>query len=463
MMRLKKYSYIHFIIKFLRFDYEKILTLGYISRHPHRQLLLGYFSYLLIGTLLLCLPFTTTQFVPVIDNLFTITSAVSTTGLSTVNPATSYTFWGQLVILLFIQIGGMGYMTISSFVMFRLTKHFTAIKRGILNAEFTTPGGLKLHSLVQSIIAFTFLFEIAGTISLYFFFTQSGVEHALWPAIFHSVSSFCTAGFSTFSNNLLGFTTNWGVNITIMILSYAGAMGFIVMTDLWKKLTLKDYRITFTTKNILIITFILSLWGTLQLFFGEPNLKSYEPADRFIISLFQTMSALTTVGFNSVNLGVFLPVTLLTLTSIMYFGASPSGTGGGLKSTTISAILAFVKCKLSMERDVYIWGKRLPTYRVDTALTTFVLYTAILFFASYILTMVEPGNDYVPYLFESASALGTVGLTTGITGSLTIPGKFILIALMYIGRVGVLTIGFSMLRRMEKRTAPMLKDEDLAV
>lgn len=458
-----RFSSIHLIIKLLRFDYEKLLTLGYISKHPHRQLLLGYFSYILIGTLLLCLPFTTTKSISLVDNLFSVTSAVSTTGLASVDVATSYTFWGQLVILLFIQLGGLGYMTISSFVMFRLTKHFTSIKRGILTAEFTTPGDIKLQSLVQSIVVFTFLFELAGTIALYIFFTHSGVENPLWPAVFHSISSFCTAGFSTFSNNLMGFTTHWGVNLTVMVLSYAGAMGFIVMTDLWKKLTQRDYKITFTTKNILVVTLILSLWGTFQLFFEEPGLKCYAPAERLLVSLFQTMSALTTVGFNTINLGLLLPISLLTLTSIMYFGASPSGTGGGLKSTTITATLAFVKCKLSMERDVYISGKRLPTYRVDTALTTFVLYTAILFFGSYLLTMVEPGNDYVPYLFESASALGTVGLSTGITGALTIPGKLILILLMYIGRVGVLTIGFSMLRRMEKRTAPMLKDDDLAV
>jgi trk system potassium uptake protein TrkH len=153
----------------------------------------------------------------------------------------------------------------------------------------------------------------------------------------------------------------------------------------------------------------------------------------------------------------------------MYFGASPSGTGGGLKSTTITATIAYVKCKLGEKRNIYISGHKLPTFRVDNALTTFVLYTAILFFGSYILTAVEPSDDYVQYLFESASALGTVGLSTGITPTLTSAGKMILIILMYIGRVGVLTIGFSMMKRMEKKTVSaikemkVLKNDDLAV
>lgn len=459
----KKSSRIHFIIKSLRFDYEKLFTFGYMSKNPHRQLLLGYFSYIVIGTLLLCLPFAVNTRISLIDNMFNIASAVSTTGLATVDVSADYTFFGQLVILLFIQLGGLGYMTISSFVMFRLTKHFTTIKRGILTAEFSTPGDLKIQTLLQSIVTFTVLFEVIGAIVLYFLFSKSGASDPVWAAIFHSISAFCTAGFSTFPDNLVGFSDNWGVNLTVMALSYSGAMGFIVMLDLWKKLTVKGYQITFTTKNILVVTLVLTLWGTTQMYFQEPVIESFAPGHRFLVSIFQTMSSLTTVGFNTVNLGNFLPITLLTLTSIMYFGASPSGTGGGLKSTTITAVLAFVKSKLGKERDVSLMGKRLPTYRVDNALTTFVLYTSVLFFGSYILTMVEPGDDYIPYLFESASALGTAGLSTGISSQLTDPGKCIIILLMYIGRVGVLTIGFSMLKRMQKRAEPLLKDDDLAV
>ncbi|HAC21660.1 MAG TPA: hypothetical protein DCF91_06125 [Porphyromonadaceae bacterium] len=174
------------------------------------------------------------------------------------------------------------------------------------------------------------------------------------------------------------------------------------------------------------------------------------------------MSALTTVGFNTVNIGLLMPITLMSLTMIMYFGASPSGTGGGLKTTTLSATVAFVQSKLGFHRNVTLCGRILPTYRVDTALATFVLYTTIVFLGSYVLTATEK-FDYLSLLFESASALGTVGISTGITPELSSAGKCVLIVLMYIGRVGVLTLGYSMLYRMKQRTKQIYKNDDLAI
>ncbi len=196
----------------------------------------------------------------------------------------------------------------------------------------------------------------------------------------------------------------------------------------------------------------------------EPALKPYAYYDRFLISLFHTMSALTTVGYNTVNLGNLIPISLMTLTLIMFFGASPSGTGGGLKSTTTSAVFAFVKSKLSMKRDIYLFGHRLPTYRVDNALTTLILYSFFLLAGSYLLSATDPDKDYMQLIFEAASALGTVGLSTGITAGLSAAGKIVLIFLMYFGRVGVLTIGFAMLMRMKERTKPLFEqEEDLAI
>jgi trk system potassium uptake protein TrkH len=164
------------------------------------------------------------------------------------------------------------------------------------------------------------------------------------------------------------------------------------------------------------------------------------------------MSALTTVGYNTVNVADFLPVSLMTVTLIMYFGASPSGTGGGLKSTTISAVFAYVKSKLSLQRDTYLFKHRIPTYRVDNALTTVLLYSFVLIFGSYLLSATERDISYIQLIFEAGSALGTVGLSTGITAELSAWSKIILVFLMYIGRVGVLTIGYSMLLRMRSRT-----------
>jgi len=451
------------ILRYLRYDFETILTFGFTSRHPYRQLSLGYFSYIIFGTLLLSVPFMTNSDVGLLDNIFTATSAISTTGLSTVDVSSSYNVFGQIVILLLIQLGGIGYMTMSSFIMLRLTKHFTMIKKRILEAEFSIPGNINVNNLVQSIVIFTFIFEFFGAVILYLLFLQCGATNPGWSAIFHSVSAFCTAGFSIYSDNLMQFDTNVGVNVVLMVLSYAGAMGFIVITDMWRKISKKGYSVSFSTKIIVLITLILTAWGTLQLYFFEPDFRSYSNSERFLVSIFQTMSALTTVGYNTVNIGSMIPLSLMTTTLIMYFGASPSGTGGGLKSTTTSAVFAFVKSKLSLERDIYLFNRRIPTYRVDNALTTFILYSAILLTGSYILTATEQNTDYIQLIFEAASALGTVGLSTGVTAGLTAAGKITLIVLMYIGRVGVLTIGFAMLMRMKNRTRAIFKNDDLAV
>lgn len=450
------------IMRFLRFDLERFLTFGYISKHPHRQLVFGYLSYVVAGTLLLCLPFMTAEHVGVLDHLFSATSAVSTTGLATVDVSAVYTFWGKLVILLLIQLGGLGYMTISSFVMLSLTRHFTIIKRGILNAEFTMPGNINVKNLVISVVGFTALFETLGIVLLYYQFRGYGIDEPMWAAVFHSISSFCTAGFSTFPDSLMQFKSDWGINLVVMALSYAGAMGFIVMYDFWKKLTSRGYQITFTTKVIVVVTAVLTTLATLQMFLFEESFADYAWSDRLLFSLFQTVSALTTVGFNTVNIGLLMPITLMSLTMIMYFGASPSGTGGGLKTTTLSATVAFVQSKLGFHRNVTLCGRILPTYRVDTALATFVLYTTIVFLGSYVLTATEK-FDYLSLLFESVSALGTVGISTGITPELSSAGKCVLIVLMYIGRVGVLTLGYSMLYRMKQRTKQIYKNDDLAV
>lgn len=449
--------------KILRIDIERILTLGYVSNIPQRQLTVGYLSYIIAGTALLLLPFMTNSHASLLDHLFTATSAVSTTGLSTVDVSQVYTFWGQLVILLMIQLGGLGYMTISSFAMLRMTKHFTQIKSGIINAEFTRPANISMKNLVNGIISFTLIFEVLGAIALYPMMKTVGATSPMWSAVFHSVSSFCTAGFSIYSDNLMQFSTHWGINLVIMILSYAGAMGFIVMIDVWKKITEKDYQVSFTTQIILGITLLISMWGTVQLYFFDSSLQQFEAADRFLVALFQTMSALTTVGYNSIDITSLYPLSLLTLVVVMYLGASPSGTGGGLKSTTTSAVYAYVKSKLSEERDVYLFGRRIPTYRVDTALTTFIFYTTILFIGSYMLCTTEK-QDYLHLLFEAASALGTVGLSSGVSAELSSIGKMIIISLMFVGRVGVLTIGNAMLIRMTSASKKkLIKEDDLVV
>lgn len=447
----------------LRCDVERFLTFGYLSSTPQRQLTTGYLSYFLIGGVLLCLPFMTRDGVSLIDNLFTSMSAISTTGLSTVDVATEYTFWGQLTILLLIQLGGIGYMTLSTFVMYRITHHFVGVRAKAFQTQFAVPECVTLGNMVNNIVRYTLVFEAAGALGLYLFFVHVGVSQPLWSAVFHSISAFCTAGFSIYSDNLMQFSGNIPVNLIVMALSYAGAMGFIVISDLWRKATRRGYLVTFTTKVIVSITVGVTLWGTFQLFFFEPSFAVFAPGKRLLVSLFQTMSAMTTVGYNTVDVSLLMPVSLFVLTVVMYIGASPSGTGGGLKSTTVSAVFAYVKSRLGLRHEVTLAGRRIPDYRVNDALTIFIFYTAILFAGTYLLTLIESRRmEFLDLMFEAASALGTVGLSSGVCSSLSGAGKTVLIVLMFIGRVGVLTIGNAMLTRLGKENSASRKD-DLAV
>lgn len=447
----------------LRCDVERFLTFGYFSSTPQRQLTTGYLSYFLIGGLLLCLPFMTHDGVSLIDNLFTSMSAISTTGLSTVDVANEYSFFGQLTILLLIQLGGIGYMTLSTFVMYRITHHFVGMRAKAFQTQFAVPECVSMGNMVNNIVRYTLVFEVVGALALYLFFVHAGVSQPMWSAVFHSVSAFCTAGFSIYSDNLMQFAGNVPVNLIIMVLSYAGAMGFIVISDLWRKVMRRGYRITFTTKVIMCITLGVTLWGTFQLFFFEPSFAAFAPGDRLLVSLFQTMSAMTTVGYNTVDVSQLMPLSLFVLTAAMYIGASPSGTGGGLKSTTVSAVFAYVKSRLGLRREVTLAGRSIPDYRVNDALTIFIFYTMILFAGTYLLTLIESNRmEFLDLMFEAASALGTVGLSSGVCFSLSGAGKIVLIVLMFIGRVGVLTIGNAMLTRLGKVNSLPRKD-DLAV
>lgn len=437
--------------KFLRtiaqkFNLETIICFGYKSQYPQRQLVLGYLIYSLVGTILLLLPFCRTESISLVDNLFTAVSALSTTGLSTVDVSSQYTFWGQLVILALIQLGGLGYMTFTSYIMFKLTHHLGTHEARMFHTQFSFPDKMESDRMLGNIVNFAIIFEVAGVLLLYPYFIFNDIENPLWSAIFHSVSAFCTAGFSIFSDNLMRFQGDWYVNLVIIFLSYMGAMGFIMMTDIMRKISGKGYHISFTSKVIAVITTALTLWSTLHLFFFEPSIQKLDFSSRLLTSWFHSMSAITTVGFNTIDTSSLVAITMIMLSFSMYVGASPSGTGGGLKSTTLSAIFAYTKNKLGMRKNISLAGNKVPTYRVEAALTTIVFYTFILAVGIYLIAMFEgENNTFLNIVFEATSALATAGLSSGILSSLCLGSKLVLIVMMFIGRVGVITIGNVML------------------
>lgn len=438
---------------------KKCLSFGIGSNMPQKQIMVVYAGYSILGTLLLALPFASVGDVSIVDHLFTVVSAFSTTGLSTIDVATQYTFWGQFIILALIQMGGLGYMTFSSYIMLRLTGKFGNQKQKMFLTQFAVPDTLDSESMLRSIVKYTMAFEIAGFILLYPHFIMTDVEQPAWSAIFHTVSAFCTAGFSIYSDNLIQFQSDVYVNVIILILSMAGAMGFIMMTDISKKLTQKNHNISFTTKVIVTITGGLALWGTIHLFFFEDSFQSMPVGDRLLASIFQSVSAMTTVGYNTVDVGQMVPISLLILTITMYIGASPSGTGGGLKSTTLSALYAYTKNTLGLHKDISLRGNIIPSYRVTSALTTTIFYTFILFVGIYLIGIFEPNDtDFLKISFEAVSALATAGLSSGILTEICTESKIVLILLMYIGRVGVITFGNVILAGKEDPEEMVEKD-----
>jgi trk system potassium uptake protein TrkH len=405
--------------------------------------MLGDLAYAAMGWLLLCLPFVQSQPIPWLDNLFTSVSALSTTGLVTVSTSDAYNLFGQAVILLLIQIGGIGYMTFGSFIVLSRTGALSERRRDIARTVFSVPVDLHIDHLVRSVILFTIVIETLGAAALYLAFRHAGVHAGVWTSVFHSVSAFCTAGFSLNNSSMEIHRSDFWINTILAVLSYLGAIGFIVCLDVWRRITARSNRITLTSKIILGCTFWLTVMGVLVFFASEPSIRGFDTDDRLLAAFFQVMAALTTVGFNSIPVPQLSQASLFLLILLMIIGASPSGTGGGLKTTTFTAILGVMRSAMKGTERVHFWGKEIPPARVWLAMASLGFYVGALILGCYLLSLSETHN-FEDMLFEAASALGTVGLSTGITAQLTHIGKAIIIALMFIGRIGPLAFGLSL-------------------
>ena len=414
------------------------------SLHPVRMVVLGYLTYVLAGWVLLVLP-VSHAVVPVsaLDALFTSASALSTTGLTTASTGHGFSLFGQIVILILIQIGGIGYMTFGSFVVLSGRGQLSERREQIGKVVFSMPEEFRIAKFIRSVIVFTVAVEIAGAVALFVAFRGSGLEHPLWWAVFHSVSAFCTAGFGLSDVSFEALRGNVAVNAVLGLLSYLGAIGFIVFVDAWRRLIGKTDRLTLTSRIILVTTGWVSLAGIALFYVAEPTVQALPPYERLTASAFQVMTAITTVGFNTIPIGQLSQASLFLLIMLMVVGASPSGTGGGLKTTTFTALFGVIRSALLGRDKVTFWRKEIPEDRIRLAIASLGFYVGALIAGSYLLALSE-SQPFEGLLFEAASALGTVGLSTGITAQLTPIGKLILIVLMFIGRVGPLTFGVAL-------------------
>jgi len=434
----------------------------HLRLNPQQSLFFGFFMYMVLGWIFLSLPFSQKIPTDFIDTLFTSTSALSTTGLATVSTFDNYTFFGQFIILTLIQIGGIGYMTLTTYILLSTTKQITHWHKKILHNEFTMPKEFKIQDFLKSVIVFTFTIEIIGAILFYFAFRpiHSDTFFTVWTSIFHSVSSFCTAGFSLYNTSFEAYATNTFLNGIVLFLTISGGLGFIVVTDIWYYFSKKSNSISFTTKMITLSFFGVLFIATAITFFGESTIQHYPVFERLEIAAFQTVNAISTAGYNSIPLSNLTLGVLLTIIFLMYVGAAPSSTGGGMKITTLTAVIAIVKSKVRNQAKVTYMNKKIPADRLEMAVSTFIFYTAILFFSVFLLSFTE-NHSLEMLLFEATSAIGTVGLSMGITGSLSVWGKIILISIMFIGRVGVITFGLAILAKKQHKKID--NETDLAV
>lgn len=431
---------------------------------PQQNLFYGFFTYVVLGFLLLCLPLFHKQTAPILDHLFISTSAVSTTGLVTVSIFDTYNFFGQFIVMVLIQLGGIGYLTFTTFMLLSTTRKMTLWHKKILSTEFTLPKTIKIVDFLRSVILFTLIMEFIGAILFFIAFKNEGQPffEALWSSIFHSVSSFCTAGFSLNNNSFMDYVDNHFVNFIISMLAICGSLGFIVITDFGLWLKVKAHKLSFTTKIILYGFLTLLSFGTLFFYFLEPSINSLTGETRFLSAFFQTMTAMTTVGFNTVDFGLFTQAMMLVCIFLMYVGASPSGTAGGIKITTLTAVFAIMKSHLQGRKRVTFIGRTIPYERLYVATSAFIFYTIIMLFGTFLITLTNDLN-FEEILFEVASALGTVGVSTGITGNLNAFGKLVIIVLMFIGRLGVLTFGLAIWSRNQEENPKSILKEDIAV
>ncbi|WP_179009546.1 TrkH family potassium uptake protein [Winogradskyella forsetii] len=430
---------------------------------PQQNLFYGFLTYIIIGCILLCLPVSQKISAPILDHLFIATSAVSTTGLVTISIFDTYNGFGQFIIMILIQLGGIGYLTFTTFMLLSTTRKMTLWHKKILSTEFTLPNTIKIKDFLKSVILFTLIMEAIGSILFFIAFKNEGMPtlEAVWSSIFHSVSTFCTAGFSLFNNSFMDYVDNNFINFIISMLAICGSLGFIVITDFGLMIKNKSHELSFTSKIVIYGFLILLTFGTAFFYFLEPSIVNLNDS-RFLASFFQCMSAMTTVGFNSVNFGVFSQAMMLVCIFLMYIGASPSGTAGGIKITTLTAVFAIMKSRLRGRSNITFLGRRIPYERLYIATSSFIFYSSIIAIGTFLITLTH-NFKFEDILFEVASALGTVGISTGITGDLTTFGKLVIIILMFIGRLGVLTFGLAIWSKTITENERKVLKEDIAV
>lgn len=408
-------------------------------RRPARTLAAVYFAFALVGWGLLALPISQARAFGAADALFLAASGISTTGLFTANPATHLTGFGQAVLLLLIQVGGLGVVALIALSVLALRRSMGSGEAETARREMQLREGTNVAGFLRRVLILTLACEAAGFAVLWWLFAARGVEGAWWHALFHSVSAFCTAGFSTFEDNLQGFAGSPAILGAVALSCLIGGIGFVVILDRVSALRGEDRPNREDSRILMRATAIVLAFGTAALIWLDPALGDL-PRDRAVLaSAFQAVSAMTTTGFSSEVVPAFGPGAWLVLIFLMVGGAAPVGTGSGLRLTSLAALIALTVSKLRGRRAVRFLGSEVSDDRVRTATTGLTLYLALLLAGLIALFALHPRAPFGPALFDAVSAISTVGLTAGFTAEVGDAGKVLMAFLMVAGRIGLLT------------------------
>lgn len=431
---------------------------NFISRHlsPARIFILSFGALILAGAILLWFPFSAAggnlRFV---DSLFTSTSAVCVTGLIVVDTGKDLSFIGQMITLILIQVGGLGIITFSTVFFVLMGRGISFKGREIVQSTFLHTPRRDFFVIAKAVILFTFIAESIGAFLLFIRFSQDfSINSAIYRAIYHAVSAFNNAGFSLFSDSLIGYQGDLIVNLTMMGLIVHGGIGFIVQYEILSWFRGIQRRISLHTKIVLMTTAFLIISGALLFYLFERNhiLREVPLLTQLLTCLFQSVTP-RTAGFNTVEIGTLMNQTILLLILLMFIGASPGSTGGGVKTTSGTLLGLLIWNRIKGSETVNLFNRTIPREIIGRTISiifasafSVAIIWSVLLISGGTTDPLQSRHFFVEYLFETVSAFGTVGLSLGVTPKLNDVQKFAIIVMMFAGRVGPLTLAFSLSR-----------------
>lgn len=446
---------------------------------PTRMIAASFALLVLLGTFFLALPFSANEeSLKLVDALFIATSAVCVTGLSPIDISTKLSFFGQFVVLILMQLGGLGLMTFTTTLYFWFGQRLPITERlAIQETLQTTPKQIK--QLIIYILGFTFLIEAIGAGLLFIYWAIKGqfesIGQTLWFSIFHAVSAFTHGSFALYSDSLIRFQKDFFVQLIITSLITAGGIGFLVAFELKQwfqfKISGKRFRLSVQTRLTVLTTLGIIAVGTILIFISERNLAfaNFGWFDALMNSYFFSIVPRTS-GFNTIQMTDFSGTGILLLMMLMFVGGSSGSTAGGIKVGTFGLLLAYTLARFRGETQLNLWNRTIPQQSIDKATAVVVASAAVILIATTILMFTETSGlsaessqtKFVPVLFETISAFGTVGLSLNFTDKLSEFGKLILVLVMFVGRVGAISVAIAISLR-QKQTHFSYAEENIMI